>query len=178
MNIIDLSKMISRLGIDSESILKILQEEYKKCGDECVIETFKELTGLDIESLSRGHYVFKYYNNESTKYIDDEHKNLVNLARRLEYNLNKYFNSKKVTDRNHVWVTPHYNYSTPGYIYHTDYDISFRISERDEKLFNFLSKITGKRNTFSYELSKEQAERLLVALKTDFAEENAEKYNL
>lgn len=189
MNIIELSKMVSRLGVNSASILKVLQEEYKKCGDQCVIDIFKEMTGLDLESLSRGRYVFKYF-NESVKYINDEHKNYVSLARRLEYHLNKYFNAKKVTDEGHVWVTPHYNHKGPGYEYHTDYDISFNLYSRSEKeshdrldyLYNYLDEITNKRQRTFIHLSKEEAEKLLLNLKTNFAiynaEKVAEKYNL
>lgn len=183
MNIIELSKMVSRLGINSASILKVLQEEYRRGGDAGVIEMFKEMTGLDIESLSRGRYVFKYF-NESVKYVNNEHKNLISLARRLEYHLNKYFNSKKATDKDHVWVTAHYNHKTPEYEYHTDYDIAFMIhskSEKAEYLINYIDKITNKRSRFirsSIYLSKEEAEKLLLNLKTNFAIDNAEKYNI
>lgn len=121
-------------------------------------------------------YIKKY---ESTKYINDEHKNLENFARRLQYNLNKYLNAKRASDPNYSYVTAYYNHSTPQYDFKTEYDICVTLYADNEFLVNFLNKITGKKQgtTFFY-LSKDQAERLLLNLKTNFAEENAEKYNL
>ena len=59
MTIIDLSKMIGKLGGDNEAILKILQTEYKNKGDEGVVSMFKEMSGVKIESLRKGAYIFK-----------------------------------------------------------------------------------------------------------------------
>lgn len=60
MTIIDLSKMIVRMGLDEDAILLMLQEAYKKTGDEGVVKTFKDITGVKIEALRKGVYVFKY----------------------------------------------------------------------------------------------------------------------
>lgn len=60
MNIIELSKMLSRMGIDKDAVLNILQKEYKSGGDDAVISIFKEMSGIEIEALRKGAYVFKY----------------------------------------------------------------------------------------------------------------------
>jgi hypothetical protein len=60
MNIIDLSKIISRMGMDEDIILEILQKAFQKNGDEGIINIYKGMTGTDIEPLSKGRYVFKY----------------------------------------------------------------------------------------------------------------------
>lgn len=62
MSIKDLSDMSARLGVDHEGITELIQRAFRNNGDEGVIEVFKEITGLDIEALSRGRYVFKYFN--------------------------------------------------------------------------------------------------------------------
>ena len=59
MNIIELSNMTNRMGLDNNAILKILQDEFKNNGDEGLIKAYKEITGVNIEALDKGRYIFK-----------------------------------------------------------------------------------------------------------------------
>jgi len=61
MNINDLSEMTSRLGVEKEDMIELIQRAFRNDGDNGVIEIFKEITGIEIEALSRGRYVFKYF---------------------------------------------------------------------------------------------------------------------
>lgn len=58
MTIIDLSKTIAKIGVDSDSILLILQDKYQKYGDEGVVNAVKEMTGIKIKALKQGAYIF------------------------------------------------------------------------------------------------------------------------
>lgn len=58
MTIIDLAKTIAKIGVDSDSILLILQDKYKKYGDKGVINTVKEMTGVKVIALRNGAYIF------------------------------------------------------------------------------------------------------------------------
>jgi hypothetical protein len=60
MGIQDLAEMVSRLGVDFEIALEILQDQFKKFGDAGVIEMFKGMTDVAIEPIRRGKYVFNY----------------------------------------------------------------------------------------------------------------------
>ena len=57
MSIIDLSHVVSRLGMDQDVILVLLHRAYRHSGDEGVVEMFKEMTGLTISAIRRGRYV-------------------------------------------------------------------------------------------------------------------------
>ena len=60
MGIQDLAEMVSRLGVDFEIALEILQDQFRKRGDEGIVEIFQEMTGVAIEPIRRGKYVFSY----------------------------------------------------------------------------------------------------------------------
>jgi hypothetical protein len=60
MNIIDISKIISRLGMDEDIVLEWLQQAFRRNGDQGVIDVYKGMTGIEIEALSKGRYVFKH----------------------------------------------------------------------------------------------------------------------
>lgn len=60
MGIAELAEMVSRMGLDYDVILEILQDEFRKHGDEGVIEMFNGMTDVQIDNISRGKYVFKY----------------------------------------------------------------------------------------------------------------------
>jgi hypothetical protein len=60
-NIVELFDFFNRMGYDYESVKilsKLLVKEFKRFGDKGVIELFKEITGHDIDSISKGKYVF------------------------------------------------------------------------------------------------------------------------
>ena len=59
MNIIELSNLSTTLGLEADVILKMLQDEFRNNGDEGVIKTYKEITGVPIEALGKGRYIFK-----------------------------------------------------------------------------------------------------------------------
>lgn len=63
MSIKDLSEMVGRMGFDHlgiKAIFEILLDAYRRNGDDGVIDMFKEMTGIDIEAISRGKYIFVY----------------------------------------------------------------------------------------------------------------------
>jgi hypothetical protein len=60
MGIPELAEMASRLGVDHSAILSILQDQFRKRGDEGIVEMFKEMTGVAIETIRHGKYVFSY----------------------------------------------------------------------------------------------------------------------
>ena len=59
LNIIELANMTNRMGLDNESVLIMLRNEFKSRGDEGVIDMYKGITGVNIEALGKGRYVFK-----------------------------------------------------------------------------------------------------------------------
>lgn len=59
-NLSDLAEVMSRTGYDEETLLKVLQDIYREGGDEEVIKLFKASTQIDIESVSKGRYIFKF----------------------------------------------------------------------------------------------------------------------
>lgn len=56
----DLAEIISRIGVDFDTVFYILRYAYKYYGDERVIELFKHGTNLKIEPISRGKYIIVY----------------------------------------------------------------------------------------------------------------------
>lgn len=62
MNIIELSNMTNRMGLDNTVILKMLKNELKLNGDAGVIKMYKDMTGVNIEALGEGRYIFKNNN--------------------------------------------------------------------------------------------------------------------
>lgn len=57
----DLIKMLERKGFDSESqkyLQELLFDAYREDGDMGVINKYKEMTGVDIQAISRGKYSF------------------------------------------------------------------------------------------------------------------------
>jgi hypothetical protein len=61
MSIRDLAKIIADRGYGDEAIdifHKILIRLYKHSGDEGVIKYFTDATGVGIEQISRGRYIF------------------------------------------------------------------------------------------------------------------------
>ena len=59
MNIIELANMTNRMGLDNEAVLTMLRNEFKSNGDEGVIDMYKSITGVNIEALGKGRYIFK-----------------------------------------------------------------------------------------------------------------------
>lgn len=59
MNIIELANLTNKMDLDNEVILIMLRNEFKARGDEGVIKMYKEITGVNIEALGKGRYVFK-----------------------------------------------------------------------------------------------------------------------
>ena len=58
-NLIELAEVLSRTGWDEESLLMALQDVFRGGGDEGVINLVSSGTGIDIEAVSKGHYVFR-----------------------------------------------------------------------------------------------------------------------
>lgn len=61
LSIRDLAKIIADRGYGDEAIdifHKILLKHYKRFGDDGVIEYFTNATGVGIEQISKGHYIF------------------------------------------------------------------------------------------------------------------------
>lgn len=54
----DLAELTSNMGFEKEIMLKIFQDMFQKGGDDMVIETFYDITHIDIYSISKGRYVF------------------------------------------------------------------------------------------------------------------------
>lgn len=58
----ELAASLEPMGYDEkgqEVINTILQNEYQTSGDQGVIDMFTKLSGVEIDSLSRGRYMFK-----------------------------------------------------------------------------------------------------------------------
>jgi hypothetical protein len=66
MNIIELANMTNRMELDNNVILKMLQTEFKKRGDDGVIKMYKGITGVNIEALGKGRYIFSKSNHNNT----------------------------------------------------------------------------------------------------------------
>lgn len=58
-NLEGLAEILSRTGYDELILLEMLKELYRNGGDEEIIKTFKKSTGIDIENVAKGRYVFK-----------------------------------------------------------------------------------------------------------------------
>ena len=61
MSMRDLAEKISRMGFGEESIgifHEILIRKYRHHGDEGVVDYFQNATGVSIEPISRGKYIF------------------------------------------------------------------------------------------------------------------------
>ena len=59
INIIELANLTNRMGLENDVILKLLQDEFKQRGDEGIIDIYKQITGVNIEALGKGRYIFK-----------------------------------------------------------------------------------------------------------------------
>jgi hypothetical protein len=59
MNIIELANLTNRMGLENDVVLKMLRDEFKRIGDEGVIAMYKSITGVNIEALGKGRYIFK-----------------------------------------------------------------------------------------------------------------------
>ena len=60
LSITDLIDLVSRLGVDKESISSYFRNVFLKWGDDGIIRAFKEATDLIIEPVSKGKYMIKY----------------------------------------------------------------------------------------------------------------------
>jgi hypothetical protein len=60
MGLPELAEYLSRTGNDFNVMLDILKQEYYNGGDEAVKEVFKSGTGINIDTIGKGKYVFKY----------------------------------------------------------------------------------------------------------------------
>lgn len=58
-NIEGLAEVLSRTGFDETVLVDVLKELYRQGGDDAIIKTFKQSTGIDIEDVGKGRYVFK-----------------------------------------------------------------------------------------------------------------------
>lgn len=56
----DLAEIISRTGVDFESLLMAFQDAFRDGGDEEVMELFKIGTGIEVENIGKGRYILKY----------------------------------------------------------------------------------------------------------------------
>lgn len=54
----ELAEMVSRMGIEKEIILKLLQDSFRNGGDDYVVETFFDITHIQIYPISKGRYIF------------------------------------------------------------------------------------------------------------------------
>lgn len=59
MNIIELSNLTTLIGLEADAILEMLRRAYKAEGDEGVIDMYKEITGIKLESIGKGRYIVK-----------------------------------------------------------------------------------------------------------------------
>ena len=60
--ITDLAGIMKRMGFEQQSIdalFNILLQAFKSGGDNAVIDMYKRMTGVEIEAISRGRYMFK-----------------------------------------------------------------------------------------------------------------------
>ena len=57
-NLEGLAEILSRTGRDEITLFDILKDLYRHGGDEAIIKTFKESTGIDIKDVGKGRYVF------------------------------------------------------------------------------------------------------------------------
>lgn len=60
LSLADVAELISRTGNDYNTLLEILQDEFRDKGDEGVQELFKEATGVELDVISTGKYVIKF----------------------------------------------------------------------------------------------------------------------
>lgn len=57
----DLAKLMERQGFDPEGqkiLQDILMDAYRSDGDQGVIDKYAEISGVEIQAISRGRYVF------------------------------------------------------------------------------------------------------------------------
>ena len=57
----DLAKLMGRQGFDAEGqkhLQDMLMDEYRKNGDQGVVDTYAKIAGVEIEALRNGRYVF------------------------------------------------------------------------------------------------------------------------
>ena len=55
----ELAKIASKSGNDKSILLKMLISTFKKGGDQNVIDMFKEMTDLNLETIRKGKYYIK-----------------------------------------------------------------------------------------------------------------------
>lgn len=121
----------------------------------------------------------KYIKTFEKREISEDERKLNNLARRLEYNLNKFFKPDK-NNYEYVYVNGyHHNMSNSDYV-----TISIQIPKGSNEFVIFLQKFHELKGKYfiTYNLSKEKAEELLLSLKRELPERVMEidmkKYNL
>ena len=127
---------------------------------------------------------------EDKNIISKEERELNNLAKRIEYNINKYFNlDKKTFFKYIIYVHPSFNKIGKYWTYKTDYDIaiyttSFITDDINikEKINKFKQYIKDKKikiaSSHEYQMSIDQAKNLLQEIKIGFIYKDIEKYNL
>lgn len=57
----DLAKILERMGHDRETqgyLQELLMDAYREGGDAAVIKTYAEISGVQIQAISRGRYMF------------------------------------------------------------------------------------------------------------------------
>jgi len=56
----ELAELISRMGMDYDILLQVLQGQFQEKGDAGVMAYFKQATELDLEMVRHGKYMLKY----------------------------------------------------------------------------------------------------------------------
>ena len=123
---------------------------------------------------------------EEKEIISQQEKKLNNLARRIERNINKYFDIKNKSDLKYIYVRS--NKLLKNEYIKTDYDIAiyttqFFVQNSDrEKFIKFDQYFKDKKIKHSsiheYQLTSEEAKYFLNELKAGFIYSDIEKYNL
>jgi len=115
------------------------------------------------------------YSIEETPRQKDE-RELKNFTKRLEYALNKYFDAKKndARKKSYNYISCCLGAKFPiNFILHTGNLDTTKV----DKVRKYFER-TGVRHFIAYDLTREQAEDFLHEIKTNFIEEDMNKYNL
>ena len=121
---------------------------------------------------------------EARKYRDEEERIVGNLARRLEYNINKFFNTTKKGDLPYTYV----NYFKKNGEVRLSFlfNLGYRLNDDRMKVFKDevkdLSAYHKDSFIYSFEFSIEEARQLVASIKNklpkDLIEIDTKKYNL
>ena len=119
--------------------------------------------------------------NQGLFYESDkkEQKELENFCKTLEYTINKYLGRKGDTfdTYGNIYVECNILYRYPVHVRMNLYTDRATYADKFKKMKDYLMKITDKFDNL-FELTVEQAEKLLISIKIDFIMDDVEKYNL